>query len=221
MQYIWNYDSECFQTGDQVVHSTHATKAAADRARLEIEKQFWFRTELNQVADFFDNQSNEKKADKFLRDELGVSFDDIDILPQTLSDDGLLRFLKATGAKAARVVAIDTNQKYFVLKFSDVDVYMRRGVEEWESPTYLDKIVKAKSLSSLKIQSKWNIRTNLELLENFKFSGRDLVLEGSFEDLSDTPDELEKVWRSTSKSGTRRKRGRSLSMVVRRMRCLI
>ena len=129
VKYTWNYDSECFQYGDTVVHSTHSTKAEAELARLQIEKRFWFSTDLQKVSDFFDNKPNVEKADTFLQKELGISFHEVETLPQTLSDDGLLRFLKATGAGAARVVAIDTNRSYFALKFLGVDLHMRRAVE--------------------------------------------------------------------------------------------
>ena len=195
LKYTFNYDSECFQHGDTVVHSTHSNKEDADLARLQIEKIFWFSTDLNQVIDFFDNEPKIQSADDFLQKELGVSFHEIDVLPRTLSDDGLLRFLKATGARAAKVVAIDLSRTYYVLKFIGTDLCMRRAVEEWESPTYLDSIVRGKSLATLKTQAKWNIRANLEVLKNFEFSGRDLVLHGTFEDLSDDPKALEQVWR--------------------------
>ena len=195
IEQLWNDDGECLQPCRFIVRSTHRTKAEAEKARLFIEKGFWLNTNIHDVCYFFDDKANIKKADTFLRDKFDLSLNNTSILPQTISDKDLIEFLRLTGAKAAWVTSFDTDKKYHVVKFLEVDVYMRQAVVPWEGRPYLDKIVKANDVISLTKQSKWNIRTNLELLKNHETYERDLILNGTFQDLSKRPDELEKVWR--------------------------
>lgn len=189
--YCFGYNDECYYVCGSRINGIYHDKEAAEKKYKALEVDYVRNTDLGEEGSIFDSGKNFiKKLDDFVFKKTGVHIMDGDYidggtsLPSKMSDDEVLEFAKLAKIQAYKLVAFESKPVFYALWDPMEQQYQLEYDECYTGLVYSE--------------SKSGAMKNLDdFIEDRDWQGT--RLKGTLQDLSATPELLEKLIESHPK----------------------